>query len=371
MIGMDKYTMKIFNEKLLKENYSSYVLGVDIGGTNTNLCVSGVKNLKPTLLFSFNFQTIGLDSIVPPVKLILEYAKNEYEIEVDFACIGAAGVVSPNNDHAFLTNAKWEISSKEIIDTTCLKSVFIINDFQAIGYAVNLLDNNDKKQIIQVRPGQDKSHNSKGTKVIIGPGTGLGKCILIYDDYSNVYIPISSEGGNTDFPIHNDFEKNLVDFVKKLRGISQPLTYEELISGRGIEAIYLFLRQSNQFSVSNFTKEIDNAADKTPLISKHRANDETCKETLRLFSIFFARCAKNYVLDTMARGGLYIAGGIAVKNNEIFLTQQFISEFNNAYRYIDFLKTVPIHIITDYDVSLLGSCYAAIYNFFIKKESSI
>jgi len=89
-----------------------------------------------------------------------------------------------------------------------------------------------------------------------------------------------------------------------------------------------------------------------------------------LFSLFFARCAKNYVLDTLAIGGLYIAGGIAMKNKEIFSTKQFISEFNNAYRYTDFLKKVPINIITDYDVSLLGSCYAAIYKYFIKKEES-
>ena len=102
---MEKYSMKIFNEKFLKEDYSSYILGVDIGGTNTNLCIAGVNNLKPILLFSFNFKTTNLDSIVLPVKSILEYAKTNHDIQVDYACIGAAGVVSQKNDHAFLTNA--------------------------------------------------------------------------------------------------------------------------------------------------------------------------------------------------------------------------------------------------------------------------
>jgi len=272
---MNKYNVKIYNEELLKKDYTSYVLGVDIGGTHTNLCIAGVKKLKPNLLFSFNYQTIDLKSIVPPVKSILEYAKNNHGIQVDFACIGAAGVVSPKNDHVFLTNAKWELSSKELTDETFLKSVYIINDFQAIGYAINILDIDNKNQLFQIRPGQNKSHNKKNTKVVIGAGTGLGKCILTYDDYFNVYIPISSEGGNTDFPIHNDFEKNLVDFVKKLRGISQPLTYEELLSGRGIKAIYEFIRKSNRFSQSNFTEEIDDTVEKTPLISKYRDSDET------------------------------------------------------------------------------------------------
>ena len=59
-----EYIVKNFNEKMLKENFSSYVLGVDIGGTNTNLGIAGVKNSKPILLFSLNFKSKKLNSLV-------------------------------------------------------------------------------------------------------------------------------------------------------------------------------------------------------------------------------------------------------------------------------------------------------------------
>jgi len=354
-------------QNMLKEKFPYYVLGIDIGGTNTNLGIAGIKDSKPILLFSQNYTSKKLDSLVPAIQNTLTYAKNNYKIEVDFACIGAAGVVSPFNDSAKLTNVHWNLSSKELINKTFLNSVYIINDFQTIGYGLNLLDPNNKNDIFQVRFGRSDIGSSKETKIILGAGTGLGKSILTYDKIFNAYIPIPSEGGHADFPAQNNLEMQIIEFVKKIRGISQPLSYEELLSGRGIESIFLFLRNTKESKETNYTKEIENAVDKASLISKYKDLDETCKKTFCLFTKFYARCAKNFVLDSLARGGLYIAGGIAAKNKEIFTTKEFIFEFENAYNRTDLLKTIPISVIVNYDVSLYGACYAAMYKLLSEK----
>jgi glucokinase len=193
---------------------------------------------------------------------------------------------------------------------------------------------------------------------------------LTYDEHFNAYVSIPSEGGHGDFPAQNNLEIQLVEFVKKFRGISQPLSYEELLSGRGIESIYLFFRNKQELKDTQYTKEIDIADDKASLISKYKNLDSTCKETFRLFTRFYARCAKNLVLDTLARGGLYIAGGIAAKNKEIFSSKDFAEEFENAYRRIDVLKSIPIYVIMNYDVSLYGACYAAMYKMFSEEKNS-
>jgi len=354
--------------KMLKEKFPYYVLGIDIGGTNTNLGVAGVKNSKPILLLSHNYESKKLDSLVPAIKNTLEYVKNNYKIEIDFTCIGAAGVVSPLNDSAKLTNVQWNLSSKEIIKKTPLNSVYIINDFQTIGYGLNLLNPANKNDIFEIRPGNSKIKSLKETKVILGAGTGLGKSILTYDEHFNAYIPIPSEGGHADFPAQNNFEMQIIEFIKTLRGISQPLSYEELLSGRGIESIYLYLRDKQEFKETQYTKDIDKAVDKAAFISKYKDLDKTCKETFRLFAHFYAKCAKNFVLDTLARGGLYIAGGIAAKNKEIFSTNEFIDEFENAFNRRDLLKEIPICVIVNYDVSLYGACYAAMYKLLSKKS---
>lgn len=366
-MNLDKMIIFIkADETILKEKYSSYVLGGDIGGTNTNLVVAGVKNSKPNLLFSLNIKSNNLDSLIPAIEKIITYARSNYGIELNIACIGAAGVVSPSNDFAQLTNVSWNVSTKELIDNTSLESVYVINDFQTIGYGLNLLDHNNENDIFQVRAGNRNLEYLTFTKAIIGAGTGLGKSILTYDKQFKAYIPIPSEGGHGDFPAQNDFETQLVNFIKKLRGISNPLNYEEVLSGRGLESIYLFIRNTQNLRDTQYTEEIDKSSDKAPLISKYKNIDESCKETLRLFTRFYARCAKNFALDTLAYGGMYIAGGIASKNKEIFTTMEFTDEFENAYRRNDFLKNIPINIIVNYDVSLYGACYAAIYKSYSK-----
>jgi glucokinase len=78
--------------------------------------------------------------------------------------------------------------------------------------------------------------------------------------------------------------------------------------------------------------------------------------------LFYARCAKNIALDTLAMGGIYIAGGIAAKNKEIFQTEEFIQSFEASLKRSDVLKQIPIYLIVNYDVSLYGACLAAMYH---------
>jgi len=357
-----EYSIKNYNEQLLKQNFPSYVLGADVGGTHTNLAIAGINNYTPVLLFSLHFNTKDLNSLIPAIDTIQDYANKNYGIQIDTACIGAAGIVSNYNDFVKLTNVGWTVSSNEIIDKTSLKSVLILNDFQIIGYSVNLLNFNNSNDLFVVRGSEGNFNSNIQTRAIIGAGTGLGKSILNYDKHFKAYVPISSEGGHVDFPVQSDEEMELVNFVKKVKGISQPLNYEELISGRGIENIYSFLRQKQQYSDTRYTNEIDNSDSKAPLISKYKNEDEICKKTFSLFTKFYARCAKNFVLDTLALGGIYIAGGIAAKNKEIFTSKDFFDEFENAYRRSEIMKKIPISVIVNYDVSLIGACFAAMYN---------
>ncbi|KYK20056.1 hypothetical protein AYK24_10285 [Thermoplasmatales archaeon SG8-52-4] len=364
---MDKmnYFIKKYNEKNIDTDFSSYIIGADIGGTYTSIGVAGIKNSKPYLLFSLEYKSQELDSIIPAFLETLSYANENYNIKIDSACLGVAGVVDPNKDIIQLTNVKWDINKSKLISSTGLKNIEIINDFQAVGYGLNLLDLSNENHILKIKDEKNKNILST-TKALIGAGTGLGKSILIYDKNSKIYLPIPSEGGHEDFPAQDEFEMQLLDFIKKSNGISQPITYEELLSGRGIYNIYLFIKNSQELKTTKYADEIEKSKDKASLISKYRLLDETCKETFRLFTRYYARCAKNFVLDTMALGGLYIAGGIALKNKEIFQSKEFLNEFENAYRRVDIVKKIPIYIILENNVGLYGACLAAVHHFNIK-----
>jgi glucokinase len=351
------YVFKKNIENIDLSDYSSFVLGVDIGGTNTSLGVAGIKETSLDLLYSMKFQTNDLLSLEPAILQIINYSKENYDITIKNTCIGAAGIVSPDMDYVKLTNANWEINTKELIEKTTLDTAFIINDFEAIGYGINLINPNNSEEVNVIRSAKNEKVGK--TKAVIGAGTGLGKSILYYNEKLKIYEPIPCEGGHADFPIRNNFELDLINFIKNLRKITEPITNEELVSGRGLENIYRFLKESKEFGDSQYSMEIDNSTDIAETISKYKKVDDLCAETFKWFTKFYSRCAKNFVLDSLATGGLYIAGGIAQKNQEIFSTDVFLNEFNDVYRYSKYLEETPIYIILDYNISLKGACFAA------------
>jgi glucokinase len=354
-------TIKTYNDFIKKKDYSFYILGIDVGGTNTNLGIAGVKKNTLDLLFSFNYKTKDLNSITPTINEILYFAREKHNINIKKSCIGIAGIVQTSEEIIKITNANWKIDLKELSNNTLLDSPIIINDFQSIGYAINILNHKNPREVFTVNFKEDLIKNNH-TRVVLGAGTGLGKCILHYNKKNDVFIPLASEGGNSDFPAYNDFEFELIKFIKKFRNITQPVTYEELLSGRGLESIYFFLIESGRFSENEIYSIINNSKNKAVLISKYKKVDDLCAETFRLFSKFYGRCAKNFVLESLATGGLYIAGGIAFKNKDIFLTNEFITEFENAYRRSEIIKKIPLYVIIDQDISLKGACFAAMYD---------
>ncbi len=338
-------------EKVNKEEYSEFVLGGDIGGTKTRLGIAGVKKKKPVLLFSAEINTREIKSFPLFVNEVLEYAKEKYNISPKRACFGVAGPVPEKRNRCKLTNLKLNVNVKRILKKTSLGSLFLINDFEAIGYGVNLLS---RKDIIKMKPGKKITG---ATKAVIGAGTGLGKCILVFNREYDIYLPVTSEGGHVDFPVKDKNELELMEFIKKFRNLAGYVSYEDVLSGNGIEALYYFFKKS--FKKDKHISEIEKSEDIPAAVSKYRKRSGLCREVFRLYAKFYGRCAKNFVLETLARGGLYIAGGIAQKNTDIFRSQEFLKEFETSETHRKILKAVPVYIITDENIGLKGACFSA------------
>ncbi len=338
-------------KKFEKKVYKQFVLGGDIGGTNTNLGIFGVKNNNPSILLSFHFKTKELRSLEFAINKVLKYAKREYGIRIKKACLSIAGVISADGNSAAMTNAKWKINKKILKKKTGL-DYSLANDFEAIGYGINMLDNSRISTL-------KKAPMAKTAPIaIIGAGTGLGKTILMYDKHINLHIPMKSEGGLCDFPAQTSEEVELVNFAKKSKKIKASLSYEEVLSGRGIDIIYRFLRENGKFKETVYTKEINHAKDKSALISKYRKLDNTCRQTYQIFKKNYAKFARNCALDSLSFGGLYIAGGIASRNEDIF-DREFVRIFEEHHKLSPVLRKVPIYLIKDYNAGLLGAGFIA------------
>ena len=325
-------------KKFSRKSYNSFILGGDVGGTNTNIGVFGAKN-TPELLFSFHFRSKELKGIGEAVNYVLGQCRTAYGISINKACFGAAGQVSSKGNFVRITNLKWDISRNDLLRKTKLKKILLINDFEAIGYSVNILL---KKDVVLVKKAQKIA---KAPLAIIGAGTGLGKATASYNEHLKLYIPLASEGGHIDFPAQNDEEIKLAKFIKKFEK-RKDVTYQEILSGSGLVNVYSFLRKNKKTDV-------------TPeLISKYRKKDATCKKTFEIFRTVYARFAKSVALDSLAFGGIYLAGGIAAKNSDIF-DKDFVKEFMQSHKLRHVLEKIPIYLIMNYDAGMLGAGFAA------------
>ena len=325
-----------------------YILGGDIGGTNTNLGVFGIKNNLPKLLLSFHFKSKELKNLYEAINKTLNCIQKKHNLKITKACFGIAGILNPSKDNAEITNISWNVSKKELFKKTKLNKIVLINDFEAVGYGINILA---KKDILAIK---NAKKVPQAPILVIGAGTGLGKTLLIYNEDLKFYMPIPSEAGHSDFAAQNQQEFGLINFIKKNKKIKQSISYEHVLSGQGLSSIYLFFRKGKMFKETVYTKEIDKSKALPELISKYRKIDGTCKAAFEIFKAIYAGFAKNFALDSLALGGVYIAGGIAIKNKEIF-DADFVKLFENNYKMKGLLRRMPIYLILDYYAGLLGA----------------
>jgi len=342
-------------KKFSKKSYAHFILGADVGGTNTNLGIFGIKNNKPELLALFHFKSKELKAMYHSVNEALQYAKEEYTIAITQACIAGAGPVSPKGSSIGITKLSWGIKRSILLQKTKLKDVKLINDFEAAGYGINMLSKND---IVAVK---NAEKIPKAPIVVIGAGTGLGKSTLIYSNNDKAYIPLPSEAGHCDFPAQSREEIELAEFIRKSRKIRENVSYEQILSGPGIENIYSFLRKKTARETS-YTKGIGKSKNKPELISRYRKADETCRKTFEIFRDEYARFAANCALDALPYGGIYIAGGIAPKNPGIF-DLEFVRKFEEHHERSDILKKIPIYLVINYNAGLLGAGFAGTKTF--------
>lgn len=328
-----------------------FFLAADIGGTNSNFGIFSLASQKPRLLASVHFKSKDIGDFTHFFKDVLDYIATRYSITFEGCCIGAAGIVYPHRVFARPTNLPVEINTNELMKATALKTIFLINDFEAVALGVDLID---PKDIITINKGVRREHGNCG---FIGAGTGLGKSVMVWHRDSRRYFPVTSEGGHSDASFYTPSEFALNQYIIS-NYQSCPISWENILSGSGIQTLYKFLGTLKQYPITESTREIAKNDFNPDRISFYAKRDERCKDTFNTYITFYARCAKNFALECLALNGVYIAGGIAAKNVSMFFEPAFMQEFVRCGKQSNQLATIPIFLIADYNVSLYGSVVA-------------
>ena len=325
----------------------NFLLVGDIGGTNSNLGIFQFVDKDWRLICSVHIKSKQIDNFTKVVCDLVHHIEQMHHIVIKHLCICAAGPMSPSRDYCKLTNVSIEIDAKELKKALNIDCIAITNDFEVIGYGIDHLA---QDKIVKVYNGDQYE---RATKVIIGAGTGLGASILYWDCGKKRYSPVTSEGGHSDCSVQTDIEFEFLEFIKQSENRSCNISCEDMLSGNGIKRMYSFFRSRNSASPSHWTLGTDGP--EPDEIFKSKDLDEHAHATYELYTKMYARFAKCAALVALSRGGLYIAGGIAAHNVPLFQSETFMAEFFNCGKQQALLRTIPIYVIADYNVSLYGA----------------
>jgi glucokinase len=193
----------------------------------------------------------------------------------------------------------------------------------------------------------------EGPIAVVAPGTGLGEAFLFWD--GERYRAIASEGGHTDFAPATPLELELLAFLQPRLG---HVSYERVCSGIGIPNLYRFFLETGKYEEPAWLAEkLGRTNDPTPIIVEAAQKREAaiCQATLDLFLAILGSEAGNMVLQVLATGGVYLAGGIPPRILPQLHGETFMHAFTRKGRFSDLLARVQVEVIIDSQSALHGA----------------
>jgi glucokinase len=241
-----------------------------------------------------------------------------------------------------------------------LRSVHLMNDLEAVAWAIPILRDSDVRALNVGRP------VPKGAICVIAPGTGLGESFGAWD--GSQYVAHSSEGGHADFAPTDERQIGLLrHMLKRFDHVS----VEHVCSGIGIPHIYEYLRDIERVpETPEVARSIATAKDPSAVIIASAVDPQStsglCAVTIDMFVSILASEAANLALKVFATGGVYLAGGIPLHALRALQTLRFMESFKRKGHLSELMERIPIHVVIA-RAALIG---AAIYGLERFKDGS-
>lgn len=290
----------------------------DIGGTNVRLATwagaLGVEWVRPSGAFS------GLGAAV---RAFLD----ESGARPTAACLGLAGPVAQNRCVA--TNLPWVADGAEL-GAELGFPVTLVNDFWAAARGLAALGPAD---VVELVPGRAVP-GAPG--VLVGAGTGLGEALLVGDTV------VPGEGGHAEFGPATAREARLAAWLIARAGRA---SWEQVLSGPGL------------VNLARFSFE-DAGAAAPPWLDAADAPARVVAELPQVvawFAELYGAEAGNAALRVLARGGVYLGGGIAPRIVAALRAGGFARRFSAKGPVSAALAGIPVFVVTHPALGLLGA----------------
>lgn len=305
------------------------ILVGDIGGTNARFAILVDAYAEPK-----QFPTLATADFATIDEAIQVGVLDKTAVQPRSAILAVAGPVK--GDEIDLTNCAWVVRPRDMIANLDFDEVVVINDFEAQALAAASLE---PEHLHQIGGGEILASASR---VVVGPGTGLGVAGLVHARHT--WFPVPGEGGHIDIGPRSSRDYDLFPHYETIGG---RVSAEQLLSGRGLMNIYLAVCK-----VGGMEMRAANPAEVTT--TGLDGSDAAATETLSLFVTYLGRVAGDLAMIFMARGGVYLAGGISQKIIPALQKPEFRQAFEDKAPHGNILKAIPTFVVTHPLAALSG-----------------
>ena len=314
------------------------ILAGDLGGTKSNLGLFEVQGGKLAIVSLKRYATQEHKGLEEVVTDFLAATK----CKVTAASFGIAGPVVQNRVHA--TNFPWIVDGAALARHLGVSRVRLLNDLEAAAFGIGVMEPPDLEVI---HPGVPAP---QANRAVIAAGTGLGEAILFWD--GGQHVPMATEGGHADFAPHSEQQAELWKFLKKRQEF---VSVETILSGGGFKRVHEFLDPSVRHDFD------EPGVDPAPAITERglAGTCPVCAATLDLWVDIYGSEAGNLGVRAMARDGIYVTGGIAVKLLPKMTNGRFAAAVRDKEKMGSYLEQIPVVVVLNEKCPLMGAAYVA------------
>ena len=250
------------------------------------------------------------------------------------AVLAVAGPVE--NGSIRFTNMDWAFSEADLT-AGGFTSARLINDFAALAHAAANLSAEAVRSI-----GGPETAPRDQPIAVLGAGTGFGVSALARDGGNEAVL--ATEGGHIAFAPVDEVE---IEVLKRLTARFGRVSVERILSGPGLCNLHRALSE-----VEGRDETVDDPA---ALTERAAAGDNAARATVERFCAIFGSVAGDLALALGAKGGVFIAGGIAASIIDQLERSRFRARFEDKGRFKGYMQAIPTRVIIRPHAALIGA----------------
>jgi len=247
----------------------------------------------------------------------------------DSAAIGFAGPI--DSGKVKLTNAPWTIDAKETASQLGGARTALVNDLQAVALALPHLAEHDLTPL----GAAIRTTDHRRTMLALNVGTGFGATPLV--PAQGGWVTGGCEPGHMAIGAIDAEQLAIIEGVP---------TVEDLLSGRGVKALYARVAKRHGAAARTDWSGAD--------IFKNAGADTLAAETVGHFTRLLGRIAGDLALASGAWGGVYLCGSVVDGWAEVGDIAEFRAVFESKGVMTERMRGVYSGIIIPDEVPLIG-----------------